>query len=76
MFRREPRIDQTTQQQDVLLTVEEVAHELRCSKPHTYKMIRGIVPGVSRLPAIALGRRRLVRRSALEQWMRDNEQAA
>ena len=58
-----------------VLTVAEVARDLRCSKAHVYKTINGAVDGVSPLPAIALGRRRLVRRSTLEQWKRSNERA-
>lgn len=56
-----------------LLTAEEVASDLRCSKAHVYKMINGAVPGVSQLPAVCLGRRRLIRRSTLEEWKRANE---
>lgn len=58
---------------DEILTVAEVASELRCSKAHVYNTIAGKVEGVSPLPAIAMGRRKLVRRSALEQWKSTNE---
>src|SRR3972149_4780292 len=58
---------------DEILTVREVADELRCSKAHVHNAINGKVSGVSPLPAIPMGRRRLVRRSALEQWKRANE---
>lgn len=61
---------------DVILTISEVAQELRCSKAHVYKAIRGELPGVSPLPAICMGRRRLVRRSSLEHWEATNEQSA
>jgi len=56
-----------------ILTVAEVAYELRCSKAHVYKAIRGNVAGVSRLPVISMGRRKLIRRSTLEQWKKANE---
>ncbi|HYK90595.1 MAG TPA: helix-turn-helix domain-containing protein [Acidobacteriota bacterium] len=56
-----------------ILTVPEVAVELRCSKAHVYNAIAGKVRGISPLPAISMGRRRLVRRAALEQWKRGNE---
>lgn len=59
--------------EDQILTIQEVARDLRCSKAHVYNTINGIVAGVSPLPSIAFGRRRLVRRSSLEQWKRDNE---
>ncbi len=56
-----------------ILTIAEVAVELRCSKAHVYNAIAGKVRGVTPLPAISMGRRRLVRRSALEQWKSANE---
>jgi len=42
---------------DEVITVSEVAAELRCSKAHVYNAINGKVRGVSRLPAITMGRR-------------------
>ena len=60
---------------DEILTVAGVASELRCSRAHVYNAIVGNVAGVSPLPAIAMGRRKLVRRSALEGWKRINESA-
>jgi excisionase family DNA binding protein len=58
---------------DAILTVAEVAAELRCSKAHVHHAINGKVAGTSPLPAIYMGRRRLIRRSALERWKRMNE---
>ena len=58
---------------DDVLTVADVAAELRCSKAHVYNAIAGRVEGVSPLPAICMGRRKLIRRSALEQWKTTNE---
>jgi hypothetical protein len=46
---------------------------LRCSKAHVYNAINGKISGVSRLPAIPMGRRKLVRRSSLDEWKRANE---
>ena len=56
-----------------VLTVAEVATHLRCSKAHICNAINGRVRGVTPLPAISMGRRKLVRRAALESWMRVNE---
>ena len=56
-----------------ILTVAEVARNLRCSKAHVYHAINGTIAGVSPLPFISLGRRKLVRRSTLESWKRTNE---
>lgn len=58
---------------DEILTASEVAIELRCSKAHVYNAIAGRIVGVSSLPTISMGRRKLVRRSALEQWKKQNE---
>lgn len=62
---------QTTSEE--ILTVTEVAGELRCSKAHVYQAIKGQVAGVPALPAIQMGRRRLVRRSSLERWKAASE---
>ena len=62
--------------EDSLLTAQEVAAELRCSKAQVYKLINGEVNGASRLPAIAIGRKKVVQRSSLESWKRANENGA
>jgi excisionase family DNA binding protein len=62
----------SSQYRDVL-TISEVAANLRCSKAHVYNAINGRVTGVSALPAIAMGRRKLVRQSTLEAWKQANE---
>ena len=54
---------------DEALTIAEVAMELRCSKTHVCNLINGKVRGVPRLPALILGRRKLVRRTSLQTWM-------
>ena len=58
---------------DEILTVTQVAEDLKCSKSHVYKLIRGEVPNCDILPSIRLGRRRLIRRSTLERWKQDHE---
>jgi hypothetical protein len=63
-------------QADQILTAAEVAAELRCSKAHVYNVMAGKVNGVGPLPAISMGRRKLVRRSALESWKKVNESCA
>ena len=57
-----------------ILTAGDVAAELRCSKTHVYKVIRGKVKNVLPLPSICIGRRKLIRRSSLERWKSLNEQ--
>ena len=58
---------------DNVLTVDEVAQELKCSKSHVYNLINNRVAGVKPLPTISLGRKKLIRRSAFEAWKRANE---
>lgn len=52
-----------------VLTINEVAALLRVSKAHVSKIINGQVNGVPRLPAAHLGRRVLIRREKLEEWL-------
>ena len=51
-----------------LLTLQEVAKDLRCSKAHVSNLINGKVKHAPRLPVIRMGRRKLVRRETLELW--------
>jgi predicted DNA-binding transcriptional regulator AlpA len=56
-----------------ILTAKEVAGELRCSKAQIYRLMNGDVKERTVLPHIALGRKKVVRRSSLEAWKRLNE---
>jgi excisionase family DNA binding protein len=56
-----------------ILTLKEVAQILRCSKAHVANVINGHVKGLPRLTHFALGRRKLVRREWLDQWMEANK---
>jgi len=57
---------------DPVLTASEVAAHLRCSKSLVYRIMSGAVPGVSVLPYLALGRKKVVLTSVLEKWKREN----
>ena len=57
-----------------LLTLADVAALLHCSKAHVCKAVSGRVPGCPPIPAIRLGRRKLVRREVLVSWIERNEQ--
>jgi hypothetical protein len=57
---------------DPILTAEEVAEDIRCSKSQAYRVMRGEVKGVTRLPSLSLGRKKVVLRSVLEAWKRNN----
>jgi len=56
-----------------ILTAKEVAAELRCSKAQVYRLIKGEVDGVTPLPTLPLGRKKVVMRSSFEGWKRANE---
>ena len=59
---------------DQVLTIEDVAQILRCSKTHVSHIINGKIRGLPRLTHLAMGRRKLVRRDWLEQWMEASRQ--
>jgi hypothetical protein len=59
-----------------ILTIADVAQVLRCSKAHVCKIINGQVKGTAPIPAIVVGRRKIVRRQSLLRWMSDSEQGA
>ena len=61
---------------DPIMTIKEVAEDLRCSSAHVCRAVNGKVAGASPLPAIEMGRRKLVRRSALERWKHTNERGS
>jgi len=52
-----------------VLTVIEVAAELRCSKAHVHHIIAGKLQGVPPLPVLRIGRRVLIRQESLRLWM-------
>jgi excisionase family DNA binding protein len=52
-----------------VLTVREVAAELRCSKAHVHNIIAGKVHDLPPLPVLRIGRRVLVRHDALSHWL-------
>jgi len=59
-----------------LLTLAEVADLLHVSKAHICKAVAGRVRGCAPIPSVALGRRKLIRRSSLLAWIAANERAA
>jgi excisionase family DNA binding protein len=52
-----------------ILTIKEVAEILRCSKGHVQNVLIGKVRGVPRLAHLRIGRRKLIRKEWLDQWM-------
>jgi hypothetical protein len=57
---------------DPILTAKEVAADLRCSTSQVYRLMNGYVEGVTVLPHLAIGRKKVVPRSILEQWKQQN----
>ena len=55
-----------------ILTASEVALELRCSRSHVYNLMNGTVEGLTLLPHLALGRKKVVPRSCFENWKLQN----
>jgi excisionase family DNA binding protein len=59
-----------------VLTLQEAAAVIRCSKAHVQNVVRGRVPNVPALPCIRVGRRVLIRREAIDRWLRAIESLA
>ena len=57
-----------------LLTLTEASKVLRCSKAHLCNVLKGRVASLPPLPHVSLGRRTLIRRAILEQWIERLEQ--
>ena len=56
-----------------ILTVNEVAGVLRCSKNQVQLALEGKLPGLPRMTHLLLGRRKVVRREWLQEWMESNK---
>lgn len=59
-----------------ILTLDETARFLRCSKGHASKLARGQVRGVTPLPVVRLGRRVLVQKTVLLDWLSHQDQGS
>jgi hypothetical protein len=56
-----------------LLTLADAAKLLHCSKAHISNAVSGRVRGCPPIPAVSLGRRKLIRRESLRLWIENNE---
>jgi hypothetical protein len=56
-----------------ILTIKEVADILRCSKTHAQNVIEGRVNGLPKLTHLSLGRRKVVRKQWLDEWVEANK---
>ena len=59
-----------------LLTLADAAEVLHCSKAHISNIVNGNISGCPPIPSVSLGRRRLIRRESLLQWIEVNERFA
>jgi len=59
-----------------ILNLNETAGLLRCSKAHLSNLLNGRVRGARPLPYVSVGRRKLIRRESLEQWLTAAEETA
>ena len=55
------------------LTIKDIAKLLRCSQTQVQRALRGKVPGMPALTHLSVGRRKIVRRQWLNQWMERNK---
>jgi excisionase family DNA binding protein len=55
-----------------LLTINEVAEVLRCSKGHVLKALAGRIAGVPQLAHVSLGRRKLVPKQWFDEWLAES----
>lgn len=69
VYRLEERMESTSN----ILTIREIAEILRCSKGHVQNVLVGKVHGVPRLAHLNMGRRKVVRKEWLDQWMEANK---
>jgi Helix-turn-helix domain len=56
-----------------ILTLNEAAKFLRCSKAHLSNVVNGKVPSLPPFPCIQIGRRKLVRKESLMRWVESVE---
>ena len=67
------RVEEHMENSTDLLTIREVAKALRCSKTHVQNALDGKVRGLPRLMHLPMGRRKVIRRDWLQQWMEANK---
>jgi hypothetical protein len=59
------------------LLLVEAARQIGCSPATIYRLRRGEIDGVPRLPAVQVGKRKwVVLKETLERWQHENEQAS
>ena len=59
--------------EDDVLTIQQIAAILKCSKNHVSKILNGQIAGVPVLAHFVMGRRKLSRRDWVAEWMESNK---
>ena len=54
-----------------ILTINQVAEILQCSKAHVSNVLNGKIRDLPRLPHFSMGRRKLIRREWLDAWLEE-----
>ena len=62
-----------TEEPKEILTVTEVADVLRCSKNQVQLALDGKLPGLPRMTHLLLGRKKVVRREWLQEWVESSK---
>jgi excisionase family DNA binding protein len=57
------------QQAANILTINQVAEILHCSKTHVSNVLNGKIADLPPLPHFSMGRRKLIRREWLDAWL-------
>ena len=65
--------DASSNMTEELLTLTEASNVLRCSKAHVQKAMMGRLGGIPHLTHLTMGRRKVIRKEWLEQWMEANK---
>lgn len=60
-------------EQDEILDVKGTAKRLHCSPSHVSNILSGKVPGVTPIPHVRAGRKRLIRLTTLTEWFKSQE---
>ncbi|MFN7998362.1 MAG: helix-turn-helix domain-containing protein [Bryobacteraceae bacterium] len=58
-----------------IMDIKAAAHYLGVSRSHLSHILAGKVPGVPSIPHVRAGRRALIRRTVIDQWILEQEQA-
>jgi excisionase family DNA binding protein len=59
-----------------ILDIKAAAEYLGVSRSHLSHLLAGRVAGVPAIPHVRAGRRALIRRTVIDQWIQDQEQGA